>query len=457
MVPIVTADEMRAIDAAAPVATDVLVERAGAAVARAARRMLGGTYGRAVVVIAGPGANGADGRVAARLLAAAGVHVRVVTPTTCPADLTGVHPRPDLVIDAAYGTGCRGTWHPPVVGDIDVLAVDLPSGIDAQTGRAEGAVLAARRTVTFAALKPGLVLEPGRSLAGVIDVADIGLDVHASAHLVERADVRAWTPPRPTDAHKWRAALRVVAGAPSMAGAARFVSGAAMRSGVGIVHLSTPGSVLDDVPDEVVQVPIAAHGWATSVVDSLARFHALAIGPGLGRDDATASAVRQVVLEAPVPVVVDGDGLFALAWHSEGAGGVLRHRTAPTVLTPHDGEFGLLTGAPPGADRFTAARRLAADLSAVVLLKGSTTLIARPDGAVLVVDSGDARLATAGSGDVLTGIIGALLARGVDAFHAAAAGAFVHGRAGAHTPLPGAVAGDLVAALAPTWAEVVGS
>lgn len=457
MVPIVTPDEMRAIDAAAPVATGVLVERAGAAVARTARRMLGGTYGRTVAVIAGPGANGADGRVAARHLAAAGVHVRVVTPEGCPADLTGVRPRPDLVIDAAYGTGSRGSWRPPFVGDIDVLAVDLPSGVDAETGRAPGAVLAARRTVTFAALKPGLVVEPGRTLAGVIDVADIGLEVHASAHLVERTDVRDWVRPRPSDAHKWRAALRVVAGAPSMAGAARFVSGAAMRSGAGIVHLSAPGTLLVDVPDEVVQVPIAAHGWATSVVDSLTRFHALAIGPGLGRDDATAAAVRQAVLDAPVPVVVDGDGLFALAWHSEGAGGVLRHRTAPTVLTPHDGEFGLLTGAPPGADRFAAVRRLAADLSTVVLLKGSTTLVARPDGAVLVVDTGDARLATAGSGDVLTGIIGALLARGVDAFHAAAAGAYVHGCAGARAPSPGAVAGDLVDVLSSAWAEVVGS
>ena len=439
MLPIVTPEEMAAIDAAAPEATEVLVARAGAAVAWAALRMLGGAYGRTVNVICGKGNNGADGRVAAQHLAAKGVKVRIFdvpTPT--------VLPHCDLVIDAAFGTGFHGSWAPPEVGDTPVLAVDLPSGVDGLTGDIAGDVLAAARTVTFAALKPGLLMPPGSVVAGELELADIGLDVgSARANLVQAADVAAWWPERDEYAHKWRSAVRVIAGSATMIGAPRLVAEAAMRTGAGIVHLSVPGMTLPEAPIEVVQRPLPGTNWARAALGSLDRFHAIVLGPGLGRSDDTAASVRELVLEAPLPIVVDGDGLFALGWSAEGASALLRRRTMPTVLTPHDGEYALLAGNQPGLDRLVAARRLAADSGCTVLLKGAATIVAEPDGYALVVTAGDARLATAGTGDVLSGIIGALLAGGVKPVQAAAAGAWVHGQAGRRGPHHGLVASDL--------------
>jgi NAD(P)H-hydrate epimerase len=194
---------------------------------------------------------------------------------------------------------------------------------------------------------------------------------------------------------------------------------------------------------EVVQRPLVDPFWAPALVSSLGRFHALLIGPGIGRDDETAAQARAVVVDAAVPAVIDGDGLFAMAWNAEGAGALLRRRMRPTVLTPHDGEYTLLTGAPPPADRFVAARRLAADTGCVVLLKGPATVVADPGGRVLVVTAGDERLASAGTGDVLAGIIGGLLAQGADPFHAAAAGAWLHGMAARRAPAFGFVASDI--------------
>ena len=443
MIPIVTPDEMRAVDAVAPEPTSVLIERAGRAVARAAVQMMGGTYGRTVHVIAGPGNNGADGRVAASVLAAKGVRVRVYDAFAMPSTL----PAADLVIDAAYGTGFRETWHPPEVGDTPVLAIDVPSGVNALTGEAIGDVMGATRTLTFAALKPGLLFPPGNELAGELELADIGLGDtaarHARAHLVQPADVAAWVPSRTMTAHKWRAAVRVVAGSTGMTGAAQLAAHAAMRAGAGMVHLSAPGTLVVQAPVEVVQRPLPLKGWAREVLDSLDRFHALVVGPGLGRSDETTAQTRLLAVDAPIPTVIDGDGLFAMAWNADGAAALLKRRTAPTVLTPHDGEYALLVGTPPGADRVVAARRLAADTACVVLLKGPTTVVAGPDGQVLVVTTGDARLATAGTGDVLSGVIGALLAAGLPAFRAAAAGAWLHGQAAQLAPARGMVASDL--------------
>jgi NAD(P)H-hydrate epimerase len=439
MLPIVTPAQMRAIDDAASDRVGVLVERAGAAVSRAAIRMLGGTYGRTVAVVCGPGNNGADGRVAARLLADRGVRVRAFDAASCPRVL----PAADLVIDAAYGTGFHGSWSPPDVGDAPVLAVDIPSGVDGLTAQHEGPVLAADRTVTFAALKPGLLFPPGAELAGQLELSDIGLDIpFAHAHLVQRDDVAGWWRDRPADDHKWRSSLRVVAGSRGMTGAPSLVVAGAQRAGAGMVHLSIPGY---DAPldTEVVQRSIPATGWAGEVLQSLDRFQAMVVGPGLGRAEQTVASVRHAVLESPVPVVVDGDGLFALAWHADGAAPLLRKRHAPTVLTPHDGEFALLAGSPPGADRIAAARRLAADTGSVVLLKGPATVVAEPEGRVLVSTTGDARLATAGTGDVLAGVVGALLATGTPAFEAAAAAAWIHGQAARGAPSIGMVAGDL--------------
>lgn len=452
--PVVTPEEMAAIDAAAPVPVEVLIERAGRAVARAALDMMGGAYGARVVVIAGKGNNGNDGRAAARALRRRGC---LVTVCDAKAPDLGRH-RPDLIIDAAYGTGFRGTWEPPDHDGVPVLAVDIPSGVDGLTGRAEGAVMRAARTVVLVAVKPGLVLLPGRELAGEQVVVDIGLPVaRAATFLVESADVARWIPSRRPDDHKWRAAVWIAAGSPGMTGAARLCALAAQRTGAGMVRLGVPDVDPSSVtPIEVVGRALPAAGWAPAVLADLDRFHALVVGPGLGRSDATCEAVRRVVASAPVPVVVDGDGLVALAWSSQGPGAVLRSRSQATVLTPHDGEFAVLRGARLGADRIDAVRRLARDLHCVVLLKGPTTIVADERGRVLLVTAGDSRLATAGTGDVLSGIIGALISRGVAAFEAAACGAWLHGRAGVAGPQTGLIASDLPDLIPTALAELAG-
>jgi len=460
MIPVVTPDEMRAIDAAAPEPVDVLIRRAGAAVARSALDLLGGSYGRVVNVIVGRGNNGADGRDAAQRLRRRGVKVREFEAAACP----GALPPADLVIDAAFGTGYRPDparpWVAPDVGEATVLAVDVPSGIDALTGAADGGVLAAHRTISFQALKPGLVLGSGAQLAGDVHVVDIGLDTaHITCHLVGESDVAAWWPVRAVDAHKWNAAVKVIAGSAGMPGAAELCTAAAARGGSGLVSLSAPGC-RPHTRSEVVQHPIPSGGFCAEALSDIGRFGALVIGPGLGRDDDVLTAARDCIGEAPVPVVVDGDALFAASWSAEGAGPLLRNRELPTVLTPHDGEFGLLTGARPGDDRIAAARQAAVDFESTVLLKGPTTIVAAPpergsdaDGLTwatdlpsrtMLIDCGDQRLATAGSGDVLAGLIGAALAADVEAPEAAAAAAWLHGAAADLGPSDGLLAGDIV-------------
>ncbi len=441
MIAVLTPTEMAAVDAAAPESAEVLINRAGAAVAATALAMLGGGYGRRVVVVAGKGNNGADGRSAAVRLRRRGVRVDVVDAASAPERL----PPADLVVDAAYGTGFRGSYEAPATDGAPVLAVDIPSGVDGLTGRAEGRVLAATRTLTLAALKPGLLLPPGRALAGEVVVADIGLTATARAGVVEASDVRDWLPPRAPDTHKWMAAVLVVAGSPGMGGAAWLAAAAAQRAGAGMVRVASPGGGYESAPVvEAVGLALPAERWAAGVLDGLERCHALVIGPGLGAAAATQEAIRAVLAAASVPVVVDGDGLRAI---DRDAGSALRARTTGTVLTPHDGEYERLTGERPGADRVAAARSLAAATGAVVLLKGSTTVVSDPDGLVRIVTTGDARLATAGTGDVLSGIIGALLARGLSPLNAAAAGAWLHGYAAMLRSAAGFVASDLIAAL----------
>lgn len=448
MLPVVTPEEMAAIDAAAPAPVEVLVGRAGAATAREALRLLGGTYGRRVLVVAGKGNNGADGRDAAARLARRGVRVTVVPAgSPLPTGVGGPRAPLDLVVDAAYGTGFRGTYDPPPIGDdVPVLAVDIPSGVAGLTGAVSGSPLRAVRTVTFAALKPGLLFPPGRGLAGDVVVADIGLDVSgARTGWVRRSDVATWVPPRPPDTHKWKAAVLLVAGSPGMTGAAHLAAGAAQRAGAGIVHVASPGLGHDPgLPTEAVGIPDLDEDWDRAVAARLGRTGALVVGPGLGTGAGTAERVRRLVAAASasgVPLLVDSDGLTALG---QEAADVLAGRSVPAVLTPHDGEFARLAGSPPGDDRIAAARALAARVGAIVLLKGPTTVVAHPDGRARLSTEGDARLATAGTGDVLSGCIGALLARGVDPFDAAAAGAWLHGRAAHHGPAEGLVAGDVV-------------
>jgi NAD(P)H-hydrate epimerase len=221
-----------------------------------------------------------------------------------------------------------------------------------------------------------------------------------------------------------------------MMGAANLCSASAMRAGAGIVHVASPGIVSDrSTSTEIVRRALPALGWSREVLDDLSRFKAIVIGPGLGRDEGTVSEARRIIAGAHIPMVIDGDGLFAVAWGGEGARDIVRSRAAGTVLTPHDGEYTTLLGYAPSHDRITSARRLASDTNCVCLLKGTTTMVA----------NGDQRLATAGTGDVLAGIIGALLAQGVAPFHAAASGAWIHGYAASlFTAHEGLIASDLV-------------
>ncbi len=437
MIPIVTPEEMAAVDAAAPEPIEVLIERAGACVAWAARRMLGGVYGHRVVVVAGKGNNGADGRVAAERLARWGARVRVIDAAAAPPDL----PAADLVIDAAFGTGLARPYAPPRT-DAPVLAVDIASGVDGLTGAVPGSALPAVHTVTFQALKPGLLFEPGASYSGTVEVADLGLDVSATrTHLLTADDVHRWLPPRSAAAHKWHHATWVVAGAPGMSGAGELASRAAARAGAGFVRWSCPGVEVSGAM-EVVTHHLPASGWADDVLaaDRVDRFASMVIGPGLGRGPDVSSQVWEALAGTACPTVVDADGIWALADHGSMPRGGL-------VLTPHDGEFEKLTGRRPGGDRIEAARTAAAELDVVVLLKGPATVVAAPEGDVLISASGDQRLATAGSGDVLSGIVGALLARGMAPFEAAATGAWIHGRAAELAPRHGMVAPDLLAVI----------
>jgi NAD(P)H-hydrate epimerase len=402
--------------------------------------MLGGAYGRHVVVVAGKGNNGADGRDAAERLRGRRIDVHVIEAAEAPARL----PAADLVVDAAYGTGFHGEYHAPDPGDAPVLAVDIPSGVDGLTGQAgEGAVWA-DRTVTFAALKPGLVFGAGVERAGVVEVVDIGLDVSgARAWLVERSDVAAWIPERPRETHKWKSAVWVAAGSPGMTGAAELCSRAAMRAGAGLVRLGVPGLDVPPTPLEVIGRPLPRTNWDERVLDELGRFKALVVGPGLGREDEQAAAIRRLLAGADVPALVDADGLYALG-NAARAAEVLGRRQHPTVLTPHEGEFAHLAGTKVPPDRLGATRDLARGIGATVLLKGSTTVVADPDGRVFLSMAGGPQLATAGTGDVLSGVVGALLAQGLPGLEAAAGAAWVHGTAANLGWTRGLVAGDLL-------------
>ncbi len=451
MKPVLTRAEMADVDAAAArvESFEAIVERAGTAVERTALAMLGGAYGRRVVVVAGHGHNGDDGRVAARRLRRRGAHVLELRPDG------GSLPACDLVIDAAFGTGFRGHYSaqpaPPLpigtrAGQALVLAVDVPSGVDADTGEACPGAVRADCTVTFGAHKPGLVLGDGPEHAGrvVLDLLDLPVEeTRTRTWMVEDDDVARSYVSRRRSGHKWDTALYVVAGSPGMLGAAALVATGAQRAGAGMVRLGSPGVVPGSVPvTEAVARRLPEKDWAVPVLDDLGRARALVLGPGLGATTETTQAVRRLVAEVAVPVVLDADGLNALGTLDEAAR-VLASRRAPIVLTPHDGEYARLVGSQPGPDRLGAARDLARRARAVVLLKGAATIVATPEGGATIVVAGSRRLSTAGTGDVLAGIVGAFLASGMAAPDAAALAAHVHGRAAARGLVLGLVAGDL--------------
>ncbi len=344
---------------------------------------------------------------------------------------------------------------------VPTLAVDIPSGVDGLTGEVRGAAVHAHETICFVALKPGLLFEPGRSRAGPVHVIDIGIEVEADPaglYVLEVADLSL--PRRAPDGHKWSTGVLVVGGSTGMTGAPLLAGHAAARVGAGMVVCGVPGTdaAARAGGSEIVTraLPATASdgldtGAADAVLADVERFRVLAVGPGLGRDAATQAAVRRLVAECPVPIVVDADGLYALAADP----GTLRARRAagfsPAILTPHGGEYAQLAAKAVGADRVAAARDLAARLDAIVLLKGPGTVVAGPDGRAVVNRTGGSALAAAGTGDVLTGIVAGLVAAGAAPFAAAATAAYVHGRAataaGTGDEL---IATDLLGALPPT-------
>ncbi len=481
MRPVLTPAEAGELDRASQargISAATLMENAGREVARAARVLAGGTYGRRAVVVCGKGNNGGDGLVAARYLARWGFRVTVLM-LEVPEDLrepaatnlarlreeTDARLRPfsrsalarelaraDVAVDAIFGTGFRGVpedeWAEAIRGlneaEVPVVAVDIPSGVDGSTGAVEGEAVVADLTVTFGAAKVGVVLLPGAEHAGVMQVADIGFPpdlLRADLWLMEEADVAALVPTRPLETHKRETGVvLVVGGSRLMTGAVCLVAQAAYRVGAGLVQVAVPASILPVVQSLVreatfLPLPETPEGTvAPSAAEVLAArlpgADVLALGPGMTTNEATAELIRATVASSPIPVVLDADGLNAFA----GRAPELSARRAELVLTPHAGEFARLAGTSSrevAADRLGHVRALAAETKATVLLKGTRTLVATPEGHVRVNPTGGPALATGGTGDVLTGAIAGLLARGLLPVDAASVGAYLHGRAGA--------------------------
>lgn len=448
MIPVATPTAMAAYDEDNRDRMAQLIAEAAWHVARNAIEMMGGSYGRRVVVVAGPGNNGADGNKAAEILSRRGVGVCVVGPG---APLRG--PRPDLVIDAAFGVGLSRSYEPtPIDPGIEVLAVDVPSGLDALTGTLCDGAWRATRTVTFVATKPGLYLGHGPQYGGEIVVADLSVpyvaapEPRASIGLVTQADAARLWPRRARTSHKWNHAVWVIAGTKTMTGAARLAALGAQRGGASYVRVSVPGVDEPPVPTEAVVVPLGPEEWGPTLERELQRVASVVIGPGLGRSAATVTAAKETIAclaRRHVPTVIDADGLAAVSITASSSRNEVL--TPTCVLTPHDGEYRQLTGHVVGDDRLGAAQDLAEAMNATVLLKGPTTVVAAPDGRTRLITSGDARLATAGSGDVLSGLIAAVLSYGVEPLEAASIAAWVHGRAATVGALVGMTASDVAA------------
>jgi hydroxyethylthiazole kinase-like uncharacterized protein yjeF len=431
--PLYTADEMRTAEAGHDV--EEMMEQAGRAVADAVLVRL--PEARRICALCGKGANGGDGRIAIRFLQQAGRETS-----------EELDPGAEVVIDALFGTGFRGEPREEAAALIErinahgapVVAVDIPSGVDASTGEAPGAAVRADVTVTMHGPKVGVVVGPGRFLSGEIVVAEIGLDDAETEHRLVTDEILAAVPRRgPRDTKYSAGSVLVVGGSPGMTGAVCLAAEAAFRADAGYVAVATTKEALPVVEARLLE---AVKRPLEEVEDAAARASAFAIGPGLGRGGDERKLVARLLRELPLPAVVDADALFELEpddW------------PAPRVLTPHAGELAQLLGEESAwvdAHRLAAVRRAAERFRCVVLLKGADTLIAAPGEGVLVSANGLPSLATAGTGDVLTGIVAAFLSKGMDARVAAAAAATAHGAASRVAPQrAGLVASDLIEAL----------
>lgn len=475
---LLTADQMRRADALTITAgTDgfTLMRRAGEAVARAARRMI--PAGAPILVLCGPGNNGGDGFVAAALLSEEGHAVAVAllgarealggdaaqasrTWTGPVLPIAGAEPeRAALVVDALFGSGLArdlGGGAAALVRRVNVagrpvLAVDIPSGIDSDTGQARGAAVRATATVTFACRKPGHVLLPGRVHCGPVETADIGIGEGTIATVGSRLAANhpdIWTAafPRPAlDAHKYRRGhALVLSGDAVHTGAARMTARAALRIGAGLVTLASPGDALAVNAAHLTAIMLRRCDGPEDLAAALSdpRFNAVALGPALGVGPGTRALV-EAALAADRALVLDADALTSFAGAAEA---FRRGRTQPLVLTPHEGEFGRLfagdTAVTEPPSKVERARRAAERTGALVVLKGPDTVIAAPDGRAAINENGSAYLATAGSGDVLAGLVAGLLAQGMLGFEAAAAAVWLHAEAGRRFG-PGLIAEDL--------------
>jgi ADP-dependent NAD(P)H-hydrate dehydratase / NAD(P)H-hydrate epimerase len=517
MIPVLSAEEMRAADRVTieeiGLPGVVLMENAGAAVAAALRERFARV--RRIVVLCGRGNNGGDGLVITRRLRARGaeallfgrreeirgdarVHLEAAERSDArirevPDDGAWARVREsvegaEVLVDALLGTGLKSRPTGLVAEAIGwlarraqegtpVVAVDIPSGVPSDGGGFDWPVARATLTVTFAAPKWGHVLPPGCDAVGELMVADIGIPTRAlekagfGLALLEDADVASAFPPRPPGSHKGRFGhVLVVAGSVGKTGAAVLAATGALRTGAGLVTVATPEPCLPVVAAaraEVMTAPVAATPKGALAEEGLETLLALArerdgvvLGPGLGRDPSTERLVRAFASRCPVPLLVDADGLNALAPGSDHPGpGELRGRSAGTVLTPHPGEMARLCGRPVPevqADRPRSAAELARATGAVVVLKGQRSVVAEPGGRLAVTPAGNPGLATGGTGDVLSGIVGALLAR-LDAWPAATAGVHLHGRAGdlaaAALGEEGVAAGDVADSIPRALAE----
>ena len=429
-----------------------LMQRAAAGLASVCAGLLQQAYGAQVVLLIGGGDNGGDALFAGATLARRGARVTAVLASSKihEAGLAALLKAggrkagkdedeelietADLVIDGLTGIGGKGALRDPYARlaalthatEATVVACDVPSGVDASTGEVAGVAVRADVTVTFGTYKPGLLIDPGAEHAGVVELIDIGLEPPVPDVIaLQAADIRLPEAGPESDKYR-RGVLGLLAGSKQFSGAAVLSTGAAIQGGAGMVRFASIQPVVKLVRQRWPEAVTTVLGEDDKGPQDIGRVQAWVIGPGLGTDD-KAEALLETVLASDLPVLVDADGLTLLSTRKD-----LLRREAETVLTPHAGELARLLGADREeieASRLAYARRAAAELGATVLLKGSTTLIAQEGLPVRVNPTGTPRLATAGSGDVLSGLIGALLAGGLPAVDAAAAGAFLHGLA----------------------------
>lgn len=506
MMKIVLAQQMRALDKAAEEEIGIpgllLMENAGRAVADAAESLLEDCAGKRILIFAGKGNNGGDGLGAARWLMNRGADVKVILACTLDAlsgspadelqfftagdgvvlevvgteDVVAVQdlvPQADLLIDALLGTGftgeLRGLYKDLCQvlngAECPVLAVDIPTGLNADTGECDHDAVWAKATVTMALPKQGLFLYPGAKRVGELTVADIGMpekmlaDAGGKRFLLTEEIVQRLLPLREPDMHKGDAGrVSVIAGSYGYTGAAALSSFACVKAGAGLVTLLTPTCVREVLSVKLTEVmvkglsessPGQLSNLATAeILEAAARANVVALGPGLGVSEPTMTVVRDVLGELTTPCVIDADALTALTGHTE----LLTEMKAPKILTPHPGELGRLLELSPAEvnrDRVELARECAVKWQAVLVLKGVPTVVALPDGCVYLNLTGNASMATGGSGDVLTGIIAGLLAQQVAPQDAALAGVYLHGLAGdvAAAEQTGLAAGELITAL----------